>query len=116
VSAADFRENYWPLCRKIQNDNYVGKLVFWFGGLIQKAGFARRGVLRMIEVEQRSNGPRRMSSVLWDMFSGSAPYTDIFLRTLRPVFIGSLAWNLIAGNLPGRSGGTRGKGGDAREH
>jgi flavin-dependent dehydrogenase len=103
VSAEDFREYYWPLCRKIQNDNYVGKLVFWFGGLIQKAGFARRGVLRMIEVEQQqSKGARRMSSVLWDMFSGSAPYTDIFLRTLRPAFIGSLAWNLVAGNLPAK--------------
>jgi len=117
VTAADFREYYWPLCRKIQNDNYVGMLVFWFGGLIQKAGFARRGVLRMIEVEQRSSGPRRMSSVLWDMFSGSAPYTDIFLRTLRPAFIGSLAWNLVAGNLPDRSGGGRQvKVGNAREH
>jgi flavin-dependent dehydrogenase len=101
VAAEDFRENYWPLCRKIYVDNGVGKLVFWFGGLIQKAAFARRGVLHMIEVEQRRpNGPRPMSGVLWDMFSGSAPYADIFLRTLRPAFLGSLAWNLVAGNLP----------------
>ena len=103
VSAADFREYYAPLCRKIDRDNQVGKLVFWFGGLIQRAGFARRGVLHMLEVEQaQTQAPRRMSQVLWDMFSGSAPYTDIFLRTLQPAFIGSLAWNLVAGNLPSR--------------
>jgi flavin-dependent dehydrogenase len=103
VSAQDFQEYYAPLCRKIDRDNQVGKLVFWFGGLIQQAGFARRGVLHMIEVEQaQTKAPRRMSQVLWDMFSGSAPYTDIFLRTLQPAFIGSLAWNLVAGNLPKR--------------
>ena len=102
VSANDFRQYYAPLCGKIDRDNQVGKLVFWFGGLIQRAGFARRGVLHMLEAEQsRDDVPRRMSGVLWDMFSGSAPYTDIFLRTLHPAFIGSLAWNLVAGNLPG---------------
>ncbi len=59
--------------------------------------------MHMIETEQaQTAAPRRMSQVLWDMFSGSAPYTDIFLRTLHPAFIGSLAWNLVAGNLPNR--------------
>ena len=101
VSAEDFRHYYAPLCRKIDRDNQVGKLVFWVGGLIQRAGFARRGVMHMIDAEQaQTAAPRRMSGVLWDMFSGSAPYTDIFLRTLQPAFIGSLAWHLVAGNLP----------------
>jgi hypothetical protein len=39
-----------------------------------------------------------MSGVLWDLFSGSAPYTNVFLRTLHPAYIASLAWNLAAGN------------------
>jgi len=101
VSARDFREHYAPLCRRIDLDNQVGKLVFWFGGLIQRAGLARRGVMHMIETEQaHAEAPRRMSQVLWDMFSGSAPYSDIFLRTLHPAFIGSLARSLVAGNMP----------------
>jgi hypothetical protein len=45
-----------------------------------------------------------MSSVLWDLFSGSAPYTDVFQRTLHPGYVGSLIHNLVAGNLPHRSG------------
>ena len=28
-----------------------------------------------------------MGSVLWDMFSGSSPYKDIFFRTLHPAFL-----------------------------
>jgi flavin-dependent dehydrogenase len=103
VSAEDFREHYWPLCRKIDVDNRVGKFVFGVGSLVQRARFARRGVLRMTASEQRSEGPRRMSGVLWDLFSGSAPYTNVFLRTLHPAYVGSLVYNLIGANLPGRS-------------
>jgi len=104
ISAEDFNTHYAPLCLGINKDNQVGKVVFGFGGLVQKARFARRGVLRMTANEQKqTGGSKRMSSVLWDLFSGSAPYTDVFLRTLHPAYIGSLLWNLVAGNLPGSS-------------
>jgi len=100
VSAEDFRDHYWPLCRKIDRDNQVGKFVFWVGSLVQRARFARRGVLRMVAREQQDEeAAKRMSSVLWDLFSGSAPYTNVFLRTLHPAYIASLAWNLAAGNV-----------------
>ena len=36
--------------------------------------------------------------MLWDLFSGSAPYREVFLRTLHPVYIKDLVWNLVAGN------------------
>ena len=100
VGADDFERHYAPLCRRISNDNKVGKFVFNVAGLVQKARFARRGVLRMTVAEQASAaGPKRMSGVLWDLFSGSSSYTDVFLRTLHPAYIGSLLWNLVLGNL-----------------
>jgi hypothetical protein len=102
VDAASFEQHYAPLCRKIGNDNKVGKFVFGVATLVQKARFARRGVLRMTASEQaQAAGARRMSGVLWDLFSGSASYTNVFLRTLNPAYIGSLIWNLAAGNMPG---------------
>jgi flavin-dependent dehydrogenase len=101
VAAEDFRKHYWPLCRKVDADNKVGKFVFGVGSLVQRSRFARRGVLHMTVAEQRqSKTPRRMSGVLWDLFSGSETYSNIFLRTLHPVYIGSLLRHLIAGNLP----------------
>ena len=107
VGAEDFKKHYAPLCRRISNDNNVGKLVFGFGSLVQKSRFARRGVLRMTAIEQeRAGAKRRMSEVLWDLFSGSASYTDVFLRTLHPAYIGGLIWNLIKGNTPGGGVGT----------
>ena len=102
VGAEDFKTHYAPVCQAISNDNQVGKVVFGFGTMVQRARFARRGVLRMTANEQKQTGrPRRMSGVLWDLFSGSAPYTDVFLRTLHPAYIGGLVWNLVAGNMPG---------------
>ncbi len=100
VSADDFRNYYAPLCRKISNDNRIGKLVFSFATLVQKARFARRGILNMTANEQlQADSSRRMSGVLWDLFSGSASYTNVFLRTLHPAYIASLIWNLGAGNV-----------------
>jgi flavin-dependent dehydrogenase len=101
IDAESFRQYYAPMCTKISRDNLVGKFVFSVATLVQRARFARRGVLRMTAIEQQSQGPRRMSGVLWDLFSGSASYTNVFLRTLSPVYIASLVWNLFAGNLPG---------------
>jgi hypothetical protein len=43
-----------------------------------------------------------MSTVLWDTFTGSAPYRDIFLRTLHPGFLGVFLWEIVAGFWPFR--------------
>ncbi|MFZ1059838.1 MAG: hypothetical protein WAP47_11695 [Candidatus Rokuibacteriota bacterium] len=37
-------------------------------------------------------GCNMMSIVLWDMFTGSAPYREIFFRTLDPRFLGRFLW------------------------
>ena len=42
----------------------------------------------MTSREQHKKGLRkRMSMVLWDTFTGSAPYWDIFSRTMHPLFL-----------------------------
>ncbi len=87
VSADDFRRHYWPTCRRIRNDNRIGRVIFGITDQIQKRSIARQAVLRNVIREQtdRRRVPR-MSSVLWDMFTGSATYREIFLRTLHPAF------------------------------
>ena len=99
-SKADFRRHYWPVCKRIRSDNAIGRFVFAVTRLIQKYRFARRGLWRMVSDEQRISGaPPRMSTVLWDTFTGSAPYSSVLLRTLHPAFIGHFLWELTAGNL-----------------
>jgi flavin-dependent dehydrogenase len=95
ISAADFEEHYWPTCRTIENDNRIGKVIFFVTHMIQKFRFARRAVLNMTAREQSNDGAQpRMSTVLWDTFTGSAPYKDIFLRTLHPAFLARLFGDL----------------------
>jgi flavin-dependent dehydrogenase len=97
ISANDFQRQYNPLCRALETDNNFGKVIFIVTHIIQRTRFSRRAVLRMASREQQKGASSpRMSSVLWDTFTGSAPYRDIFLRTLHPAFMSGLTWNLAA--------------------
>jgi len=97
ISMEDFRLHYWPTCTAIEKDNRIGRLMFAVTNLIQKRHFVRVAILRMAANEQDKPGASRgMSMVLWDLFTGSAPYRDILMRTLHPVFLGRLFWYLIS--------------------
>lgn len=101
VSAEDFRRHFLPVCRALSLDNRIGKVIFTVTRLIQKARFARTGVLRMTTAEQQGRGGQpRMSGVLWDTFTGSAPYRDVFMRTLHPLFLGRLLYEAGTGLFP----------------
>lgn len=95
VSEAAFRKHFYPACRAIHIDNLFGHIVFFVTGQIQRHLFAQRAVLRMVEEEQHRQSGYAMSSVLWDSFTGSAPYRAIFMRTLKPSFWLPLLRHLI---------------------
>jgi flavin-dependent dehydrogenase len=100
VSKADFRLRYWPACRAIARDNALGRLVFLVVRQFQTWRFARRALLSLIAREQRSVGrPARMSMVLWNTFTGSAPYREIFLQALRPGLLARLAVEMASAAL-----------------
>ena len=100
IAKTDFEKGFWPECSALIADNRIAKLIFGVTTLIQRLRFLRRGVLRMTAGEQKQAGKNRiMSSVLWDVFTGSAPYKEILLRTFHPGFPLRLAWNLVAGNV-----------------
>lgn len=95
ISAEDFRKHYLPACRKIETDNMIGQVMFLVTRIIQGQKIARRAVLRMTADEQKDGeSKKRMSMVLWDMFTGSAPYREIFVRTLSPAFLARLLGDL----------------------
>jgi len=100
ISADDFERHFWPACRSLDRDNSIAKVIFGITHLIQRSRVLRRGVVRMTAREQaRTGAPGPMSSILWDTFTGSAPYRDVMLRALSPGFPVTLLWNVIAGNL-----------------
>lgn len=96
ISAADFAEHYDPACHRIENDNLIGKFVFFVTRQIQRRRFTRRAVLRMTANEQTADPTQRqLSTVLWDTFTGSAPYREILLRTFDPRFISRICGNIV---------------------
>jgi flavin-dependent dehydrogenase len=103
VSARALQRHYWPTLRSIARDNRYGRVIYLVTTVIQRLAFVRRGVLRMVRREQsHPGGPARMSSILWDTFTGSAPYRDVFIRTLHPMFILRFVADILAA-LSGRA-------------
>jgi flavin-dependent dehydrogenase len=109
VSGEDFKKHFWPACKNITNDNAVGRVMFATNEIMKKSRITRRAMLRMAQKEQATPGAKpHMSSLLWNMFTGSAPYTEMFRGTLHPGFMGRFATSLASSLLPGlRHSGTK---------
>jgi len=104
ISKEDFEEHYWSVCQKIDYDNSIGKLIFTGTKIVQKTSFTKRAILRMVAREQVMEGrERRMSTILWDTFTGSSSYRDIILRAMNIPFILTLGWDLLCSLLPGKN-------------
>ncbi|MBF0437593.1 MAG: hypothetical protein HQL93_00585 [Magnetococcales bacterium] len=88
IGANDFQRGYWPACRSLDHDNRLGHFLFSMDGVMRKFPPFRQAILTVIRAEQKQpKGPHRLSSALWDTFTGSASYTNIFARAAHPVIV-----------------------------
>jgi len=94
ISYEDFRRSYLPVCRSLERDNDIGRLIFSISYLIRKIPFTREAVFYITSREQKTNRAKRMSIIFWDLFTGSASYSSIFLRCLNPLFLFNFLWNI----------------------
>jgi flavin-dependent dehydrogenase len=105
ISEDAFRRSYLPTCDAIASDNSIGRVMFAFSHVFKHMRFTRRAILRKTTREQSGRGDeKRLSFVLWNMFTGSAPYREIFVSALHPRFLGGMLWNLAACLWPARRG------------
>ncbi len=104
ISQQDLEAHYWQRLKSMELDNRVGKLIFQIVKQMKTRQFVLRSVNRMVTSEQSQEpGQRRMSKILWDMFTGSAPYRDIFYRFFQPAFWSRFCWYLSSSLLIRRS-------------
>lgn len=95
ISVHDFRKSFQPVCSQLNRDNAAGKLIFFITTIIQKSSFLKNVFFLMVVKEQEiEKGSREMSMMLWDTFTGSAPYHNILLRSLNPRL-----WIRLLGNI-----------------
>ena len=96
ISENHFKKYFQPACRKLQRDNRLGRFIFAITTIIQKSAVLKKAMLRIVIKEQKMKRSRRlMSSMLWDTFTGSAPYNTIFYRFLHPRVMLSFIWYSI---------------------
>lgn len=83
VSRDAFLENYSPVYKNIVIDNRYGKVLFAVTDLHKKYRILTKGMLRVVRKEQADPAyPKRLSSMLWDMFTGNERYRNIFFRSV----------------------------------
>jgi hypothetical protein len=87
ISERAFKDHFQPVCQSIRNDNKIGKYAFVLTRLAQRLPFVRRAIISISRNEQLHGTRPRLSGILWDMFSGSAPYGDIFRRMVHPALL-----------------------------
>ncbi len=100
ISKRHFEKYYKPICRDLDSDNWVGKWIFRVTRIIQKSAVLKRGLLYQVGKEQaKEHSTLRMSSALWDTFTGSAGYRNIFRRFLHPGLLFGLIRSTLTSNL-----------------
>jgi hypothetical protein len=83
VGRKAFQENYDPVYKNIVIDNRYGKFLFAVTDLHKRYKLLTKGMLRVVRKEQADPAyPKRLSSMLWDMFTGNERYRNIFLRSI----------------------------------
>lgn len=96
ISEYHFQKYFQPTCRKLQFDNRLGKFIFAITTTIQKSVILKTAMLNIVIKEQKmARKKRMMSSILWDAFTGSAPYNSIFFRFMNPRVLFSFMWYTV---------------------
>lgn len=89
ISESDLEASFGRTSRMMERDNVVGKLMFKGVDFLKSHRFVSRALLNAVEAEQsRPTDRRPMSSIVWDLFTGSAPYQDVFTRIINPLLWG----------------------------
>lgn len=102
VSAHAFATGYLPVIQRIGLDNEIGQTIFFITTFYKRWKFMRRGMVGMVKAEEGlPPEDRRMSRVLWDTFTGSATYREIFWRAMHPIFFWRLGKATLSGFLRG---------------
>jgi len=96
VSAQDFDRHYAPIYSHLRRDNWLGRVLFSASGIVKRSPASVSSLLCVTAEEQKLPfEKRRMSGVLWDMFTGSAAYGDILRRSMHPALAASFVQHIV---------------------
>lgn len=84
LSAAALAREYVSRCQYYARDNRYGRALFKLHDLVSASPTISRAHIQVAREEQAAPPPRRLSAILWGMFTGNIPYRHIAGRLLDP--------------------------------
>jgi flavin-dependent dehydrogenase len=86
ISKKDFAEYYDPVYKNTIIDNRYGKIVYQITNTYKKIGLLTESMINVVRKEQENRDKKfpRLSSILWDTFTGNETYRNIFMRGMNP--------------------------------
>ncbi len=85
ISKEDFSKHYWKKTKKIEQDNYLGRFLFYLNDLISKFDFIVETNIKIIKSNHFSS--KILKDILWNMFTGNIEYKKIFFKLLNPILL-----------------------------
>ena len=83
VSKKHFAEHYLPVYRRTHIDNVFGKYLYTITDIYKNYGLFTESMLEVIQKEQnRDEATRRLSTILWDVFTGNETYKNVVYRAM----------------------------------
>lgn len=82
VGKEDFTRHYLPVYNATRVDNMFGKFIYLTTSVYKNIGILTEGMLNVVKEEQKNKDMKfpRLSSILWDTFTGNEAYKNIFMR------------------------------------
>lgn len=86
IGKRDFAKHYYPVYRKTAIDNRYGKIIYRISSTYKNFGPLTESIINVVRKEQRLRKEQfpRLSSIVWDTFTGNEAYRNIFMRGIYP--------------------------------
>lgn len=97
VSKDHFSEHYLPVYNKTRVDNIFGKFIYLTTNTYKNISLLTESMVNVVKKEQqkRTEDFPRLSSILWDTFTGNETYKNIFIRGINIGMHAKLGWEFV---------------------
>jgi len=83
IDASSLSSSYHKRAKKlIVHDNYYGQFLFLINDFISSIPLLTQSHLSLAKQKKDKDSPKKIRSILWNMFTGNIPYRDIFKISL----------------------------------
>ncbi len=96
VGKSHFAEHYLPVYKRTIVDNMYGRFIYLTTNTYKNIGLLTESMVNVVRKEQKDPGKfPRLSSILWDTFTGNETYKNIFIRGTNIGMHVRLGWEFV---------------------